>query len=180
MQMPHPTHFTQSVQNRPFTFGGNPTIGAPSTLGSHTTFGNRPTVSQSTFCGTPVMGCIMKPPPQVIKNDDDSEDDFPVQQSGPLVDTSQSTRHGATSMGMGIQFGQIKSNQMLYTQLKEMRTRVEQTNGVIDSFYQILSMPNELTVNQVDQIYIQIEMMRNNNVANNVAINEIFRIIVKN
>ncbi len=164
--MPPPTQSTNSIQNLPFTFGG------------------RLPASQLTSCGTPAMGCIMKPPTQVIKNDDDSEDDFPVQQSGPIVDTTQSIRHGATStgigMGMGIQFGQINSNQKLYTQLKEMRTQVEQTNRVIDGFYQILSMPNELTVNQVEQMYIQIEMMRNNVITNNVAINEIYRIIVKN
>ncbi len=170
-----PTQSTQSTQYRPFTFGGAPTLGPPSTLGIYL-----PT-SQSTFCGTPAMGCIMKPPPQVIKKDDDIEDDFPVQQSGPIVDTTQTTQPRAPSMGMGmgIQFGQIKSNQKLYTQLKEMRAQVEQTNRVIDSFYQILSMPHELTVNQVEQTYIQIEMMRNNIVANNVAINEIYRIIVK-
>ena len=61
-----------------------------------------------------------------------------------------------------------------------MRTQVEQTNRVIDGFYQILSMPNELTVNQIEQLYSQIETMRNNVIANNIAINEIYRIIIKN
>jgi len=165
MRLPtYPVHSAQSAQptqNRPFTFGGNPTFGI-----------------------RPAMGCVMKPHPQVKKNNDsDSEDDFPVQQAGPVVNTPQFARPG----GMGIQFGgqlggqlgQIKSNQMLYTQLKEMRTQVEQTNKVIDGFYQILSMPNELDANQIEQLYLQIETMRNNIIANNNSINEIYRIIVK-
>jgi hypothetical protein len=53
------------------------------------------------------------------------------------------------------------------------------TNKMIDGFYQILSIPNELNANQVEQLYLQIETMRNTVIANNNAINEIYRIMIK-
>ena len=68
---------------------------------------------------------------------------------------------------------------MLFNHLKDARTQVEQTNRVIDGFYQQLSIPHELNANQVEQLYMQLETMRNNVIANNNVINEIHRIMIK-
>jgi hypothetical protein len=85
------------------------------------------------------------------------------------------------TFGSTIHFGQkIKSNQMIFNHLKNMRAQVEQNNMMIDSFYQILSQPHELNANQLEQIYTQISTLRNNVSDNNNSISEIYKIISTN
>ncbi len=145
------------------------------------TFGNKPVTTMSAFGQTPALGCIMKPPPNP-KNNDDSEDDFPICQASlpnPLATncTPQFGKPGMGGLGMGMQFGYTKSNQMLFVHLKNMRAQVEQANSMIDSLYQILSQPHILNATQVEQIHIQINTMRNSISSNNNCINEIYRIM---
>jgi hypothetical protein len=132
-----------------------------------------------------------QPTQQNQPNDNnDSEDDFPICQASlpnplhkqhvnPLSTncTPQFGKPGIGGLGMGIQFGHTKSNQMLFGHLKNMRAQVEQANMMIDSLYQILSQPHLLDATQVDQIHTQINTMRDSIVTNNNSINEIYRII---
>jgi hypothetical protein len=188
MRLPTSQNTTQNTsQNMPFTFGSTPAFG-------HTRQPSFQPTSQSSFVGTPGLGCIMKPPQNLTntantantESNADSEDDFPICQASlpnpnakPLSTncTPQFGKPGMGGLGMGIQFGQTKSNQMLFVHLKNMRAQVEQSNMMIDSLYQILSQPHLLNSIQIEQIHTQINTMRDSIVANNNSINEIYRIM---
>ena len=189
MRLPTSQNTTQNTsQNMPFTFGSTPAFG-------HTRQPSFQPTSQSSFVGTPGLGCIMKPPQNLTNqpnqanqpnDNNDSEDDFPICQASlpnpnakPLSTncTPQFGKPGMGGLGMGIQFGQTKSNQMLFVHLKTMRTQVEQANMMIDTLYQILSQPHLLNAPQIEQIHTQINTMRSSVIANNNSINEIYRIM---
>jgi hypothetical protein len=169
-------------QNMPFSFGNKPVT---TISGLANTNAVRQPSSQSLLGSTPGLGCIMKPPQNLtnIESNADSEDDFPICQASlpnpnaiPLS-TNCIPQFGKPGMGIGMQFGQTKSNQMLFSHLKNMRAQVEQVNMMIDSLYQILTQPHVLNEKQVEQIHTQINTMRDSILVNNKSINEIYRIM---
>ena len=180
MQSRNPTlnNISSSI---PIAFGSKPSMPF--------TFGNGPSKTvASTISGNfaiPAVAPITQP------TNDDSEDDFPICQA-PMINPSvkqfstqciqqrpqqQSFCNLGSNLGSNIQYGQTKSNQLLYVHLKNMRAQVEQANMMIDSLYQILSQPHILNATQIEQIYTQINTMRDSILANNKSINEIYQIM---
>jgi hypothetical protein len=98
-------------------------------------------------------------------------------QSQSQLQSQSQSQSQFCNLGSNIQYGQTKSNQLLYVHLKNMRAQVEQANMMIDSLYQILSQPHILNKTQVEQIYTQINTMRDSILANNNSINEIYHIM---
>ena len=160
-----------STKSMPFTYGINNVLTTKSNI--------------------PSLGCIQNQAAQVNQANNDSEDDFPVCQAPltkPII-TPFSTQcmqqqqqqpqpqPQPIKFSQSMQFGQMKSNQMIFNHLKNMRAQVEQNNMMIDSLYQILSQPHELNVKQLEQIYTQISTLRNNVSDNNNSISEIYKII---
>jgi hypothetical protein len=166
MQMPFFSQSLQMSQNSPFTYGMSGV--------------NNSLTSKSSI---PVFGCIMKNP-NLINNEsnneinNDSEDDFPVCQA-PLTkpNTTQNMPLNFTQCMQRQQTQPIKSNQMIFNHLKNMRSQVEHNNMMIDSLYQFLSQPHELNSKQLEQIYIQLNTLRMNVSNNNNSLSEIYKII---